>query len=157
LIIKGEESMTNAERFITRVDTSRDSKSTHGWEVRIRRKHVVIEEFFSDSKYGGWNKSCDAAREFRDQTLPKVPKMNRREIAEIRRKNFRSPRTGVSKTKSVDKRRVNIHIYWYWQAYWSPAPRMHKCKRFSINKYGNKEAYQRAVAAREKGLKEMRP
>ena len=142
--------------FITRIDTKRDKKSTHGWEVRIRRQSGIIEEFFSDSKYGGKDQALSEAKKFRDSKLDNYPKLNRREVAELKKTNNPNKKVGVSLVKHIDRRSYGEYTYWYYQAYWSPAKGVHKARKFSINRYGEAKAYKLACVARDKGLNEMK-
>jgi hypothetical protein len=148
--------LANPNIFITRVDTKRGKQSTHGWEFRIHRLSGVIEEFFSDSKYGGKDEALKEARRFRNSKLKEFPKLDRREVAELRKKNNPNKKIGVSLVKQTDRRTYGIYEYWYYQAYWSPSPGVHKARRFSVNKYGDAKAYKLACEVRDKGLRDMK-
>lgn len=140
---------------ITRIDYDKGANSTHGWQVRIQRNKMAHSRLFSDNVYGSKQKSLEAAREHRDEYMRENPPMTRLELAQIEKKSNKSGVVGVSKVKHVDQRNTKKYVYWYWQAYWTPATGRHRCVRYSINRYGDETAYQMAVAARYKGLAEM--
>jgi len=152
---KSSQQISGDNTFITRIDALRNNKNTHGWEVRFRRQRGVLEEFFSDSTYGGMGEALKEARKFRDANLNEFPKLNRKEIAEIRKKNNPNEKVGVSLVKQTDHRSYGVYEYYYYQAYWSPSPGVHKCRRFSVNKYGEEESFKLACKVRDNGLKEM--
>ncbi len=56
---------------------------------------------------------------------------------------------GVSKITVVAP---NGNSYQFWQATWSPAPGQRRCVKFSIKRYGDREAFQLAVEARTTGI-----
>lgn len=142
--------------LITSVEITKAKHTTAGWECRIHRQRGDIEAFFSYSKYGGKDGALQAAKKFRDSKLKEFPKLNRREIAQLHKKNNPNKKVGVSKITHTDHRPHGEYTYWYYQAFWSPAPGVHKSRKFSISKYGEKEAYRLACEARDKGLAEMR-
>ena len=61
----------SSPRNIARIDI--DSRNTHGWQVRITRHRVRHTKFFSDSKFGGSEEALQAAIEYRDEQLKKLP------------------------------------------------------------------------------------
>ena len=133
----------------------RETNSTHGWEVRIRRTKGNVLELFSDSMYGGKNKALQKAKKFRDLVLKKIPKLNRKEIVNLPKKNNLEEGIGISLVRQKNVRNHKSYTYQFYQAYWSPQKGLHKSRRFSINKYGKQLAYKLAVTARKKGLREM--
>lgn len=145
----------NPNFCITRIDYDKGSNSTHGWQVRIQRNKVSHSKLFSDALYGGKEPALEAARKHRDDYMAEHPPMSRLELAQIEKKSNKSGFVGVSKVHHIDEREKKTYKYWYWQAYWTPSPGRHKCVRFSIDKYGDEQAYQMAVAARLQGLADM--
>lgn len=145
----------NPNFCITRIDYDKGSNSTHGWQVRIQRNKQSHSKLFSDSIYGGKEKSLNAARAHRDEYMEKHPPMTRLELAQIEKKSNTSGVVGVSKVKHVDQRGEKVYQYWYWQAYWTPSPGKHKCVRYSIAKYGDEKAREMAINARYQGLMDM--
>lgn len=141
---------------ITRIDISKmeGKGSTHGWEMRIRRRHVKDEMFFSDREHGGKTKALAAARKYRDKMDRDIPRYSRREIAEIISKRNTSGVAGVRLAEIFSPK--NRKKYRAWVAYWSPVPHVRKTKSFAVEKFGDEEACRLAVAARREGVAEMK-
>lgn len=149
------ESLAEKYKCISRIDN--DKNSTHGWEVRIRRKSKHANRFFSDSKFDGDpHQSLLAAMQERDRLIAEIPKMSRAERAELARGNNSSGIPGVSRTTNVKKYKDKNYTYHFWQAYWSPEPGLTKSVRFSVQKYGEKGARKRAIQARKQAIKELK-
>ena len=86
------------------------------------------------------------------------PRYTRKEIAQIISKRNTSGVVGVRIIKQKyrwksDKRKESI--YCFVEAAWSPVPYVRKKKLFSIDLYGEKEAWDMGLEARTKGLAEM--
>lgn len=134
---------------ISRID--QEEKHNHGWFVRVTRKGKTYSSFFTDKKHGGKTKALKAAREGLKKLRAKYPPMSRKEFAKVQRRRTRSGIVGVTRlTKNVKGK--NYH---FWQATWSPEPGMIEKKVFSISKYGAEKAKKMAVAARQKGVRNM--
>lgn len=129
---------------IARIDLP--SASTHGWQVRVQRRGIKYAKFFADGNYGHPERSLAAARHWRDALLAKYTDHTR--ICE------RSPRnsSGVVGVSKITVSSSNGTTYHFWQASWSPAPGQRRCVKFSIKRYGDQEAFQRAVEARIEGI-----
>ncbi len=132
-----------------------DSGSTHGWFVRGYKNGKIYSKLFSDLKYNGKNKALSMAREFRDglyEDLKKIPSKPRG-----RRLVFRDSRntTGVLGVSRTSKRSPGGAVNECYSVSWRPEPGVQKCTSFSIRKYGEKKAFQLAVAHRRKMLKEI--
>lgn len=142
---------------ITRIDINPGEglAGTHGFEVRLMRKGKTFHKFFGDPAYGGKRKALAAAREYRDELLAAHPKQSRREIAKIKSSRNSSGKVGIRLSEEVDRRGPNELVYRYWVAQWSPKPGVRRTRRFSVNKYGEEKAYNMALRARQKGLREM--
>ena len=138
-------------RNISRVDTA----STHGYQVRFMRRGYVTEKFFSDSIFGGKRKALAAARKLRDKLEKESSHYSRKEVARIKSVRNTSGVVGVRLAEEVKLDLPSKPVYRYWVAQWSPEPGVRRTRRFSINKYGDKAAYKKAVAARKKGVREM--
>ena len=142
---------------ITRIDIAKTEHKgqTHGWEVRIRRRHVKDETFFSDREHGGKTKAFAAARKYRDKIARDIPPFSRREIAQIISKRNTSGIVGVRLAEKRTGHKPDCGPYLFWVANWSPAPHKRKTCAFSVDKYGDDEAFKLAVKARKKGVAEM--
>ncbi|MGC9451002.1 MAG: AP2 domain-containing protein [Oceanipulchritudo sp.] len=139
------------EKGISRID----SGSTHGWFVRGYRNGKTWSRLFSDMKCGGRRKALEAARGFRDELHQKLGEMPGRPRA--RRVVTRDARntTGVLGVCRTAKKGPNGRVNEVYSVSWRPAPGVQKCTSFSIRKYGEKRAFQLAVAHRKRMLKEI--
>lgn len=140
---------------ITRIDIDRERRPTHGYEVRIRKRNVNIQKFFSDANFKSKAEALEEARKYRDKALKENPPLTRAEFSNIPRKVTDSGIVGVSLITTIDRRKKKTYYYDYWKAWWSPKPGVHKTKIFSVNKYGYNEALKLAKKTREEGLKQM--
>lgn len=120
---------------------------THGWQVRLQRRGVKYAKFFGDRVYGGPPEALLAGREWRDQLLCQIEAEDQARICATSPRN-RSGVIGVSKVTVV----TNGSCYEFWQATWSPEPGRRRCVKFSIRRYGDREAFRLAVVAREQGV-----
>lgn len=132
-----------------------DSGSTHGWFVRGYRNGKTYSKLFSDKKWGGKRKAQEAAKEYRNdllndlQDIPSKPRG--------RRIVFRDSRntTGVLGVCRTSKKSANGTVNECYSVSWRPEPGIQKCTSFSIKKYGEKKAFNMAVAHRKKMLREI--
>lgn len=129
---------------ITRIDLP--SAGTHGFQVRLQRRGIKYGKFFADRVHGQPTNALRAARKWRDALLE--------EIADRARICERSPRnnSGVVGVSKITVIASNGNSYHFWQATWSPAPGQRRCVKFSIRRYGDREAFQLAVEARTTGI-----
>ena len=139
------------EKGISRID----SASTHGWFVRGYRNGKTYSRLFSDLKCGGREKALEEARQFRKnlaaqlQSIPPKPKGRR-----IVKQDSRN-RTGVIGVCRTTKKGPNGKPNACYSVSWRPEPGVQKCTSFSIRKYGEKKAFQLAVAHRKKMLRSI--
>lgn len=139
------------KRGISRID----SGSTHGWFVRGYRNGKTYAKLFSDRKCGGRRKALAQAEEFRDKLrkdLSRIPSEPR-----ARRIVYRDARntTGILGVCRTVKRSPTGRINECYSVSWRPSPGVQKCTSFSIRKYGEKKAFQLAVAHRRRMLREI--
>ncbi|HCC19864.1 MAG TPA: hypothetical protein DEP88_01250 [Verrucomicrobiales bacterium] len=129
---------------ITRIDLP--NASTHGFQVRMQRRGIKYAKFFADRLHGHPQHALTAARVWRDTLIEKLSDQAR--ICE------RSPRnsSGVVGVSKITVIAANGNSYRFWQATWSPAPGQRRCVKFSIQRYGDREAFQLAVEARTEGI-----
>ncbi len=130
---------------IARIDLP--GASTHGWQVRLQRRGVKFAKYFGDRIHGDSDLSLKAARAWRDDLLSQVKETEQARICTRSVRN-RSGVVGVSKVKVV----TNGSSYEFWQATWSPEVGRRRCVKFSIRRYGDREAFRLAVVAREEGV-----
>jgi len=126
---------------IARIDLP--SQCTHGWQVRLQRGGVKYAKFFADSTLGSSAVGLVAAQGWRDELVERLDAEDRARVCRSSKRNS-SGVVGVSKIRVVSS---GVE-YYFWQATWSPAPGERKCVRFSIKRYGDKEAFELAVQAR---------
>jgi len=141
----------NKNRNITRLER----QSTGGFLVRITRKGKMTSEYFQDSEHGGKRKALDAARKYRDSLEAKLKAYTPKELSKKVRSNNTSGVVGVRYVEESDPRWPSKPTYGYYVAQWSPEKGVRKTKRFSIEKYGEDEAYRLALQARKKGVASM--
>jgi hypothetical protein len=139
---------------ITRID--HDKNRTHSWVVVISRKRKTYFRSFSDRTYGGKNRALAAAKRYRDEILATYPPMTLRAFCSILKSNNKSGISGVCRYVSNENNPKGGEPRPYWVARWSPEPRKTKCKKFSIEKYGEEEAFHLAVLARQRALKQLK-
>ena len=132
-----------------------DSGSTHGWFVRGYRNGKTYSKLFSDLKCGGKRKAQILAREYRDQLLDDLSKIPTKPRS--RRVVYRDARntTGVLGVNRRVKVGPDGNTSESFSVSWRPEPGVQKCTSFSIRKYGEKKAFQLAVAHRKKMLREI--
>ncbi len=139
------------ERGISRID----SGSTHGWFVRGYRNGKTWSRLFSDLKCGGRESAHKEARTFRDELqrkleqIPAQPRARRIVTRDVRNT------TGVLGVCRTSKKSPNGTVNECYSVSWRPQPGVQKCTSFSIRKYGEKKAFQMAVAHRRRMLKEI--
>ena len=120
---------------------------THGWQVRLQRRGVKYGKYFGDRVYGGPDESQNAGREWRDQLLKKIEAGEQDRVCTRSIRN-RSGVVGVSKVSVI----ANGATYEFWQATWSPEAGLRRCVKFSVRRYGDREAFRLAVVARDNGV-----
>jgi len=130
---------------IARIDLA--GASTHGWQVRLQRRGVKYAKYFGDRVHGSPATALVAARAWRDELLREINANEQKRICTRSARN-RSGVVGVSKVTVVS----NGSSYLFWQATWSPAPGKRRCIKFSIRRYGDREAFRMAVEAREDAI-----
>ena len=136
---------------ISRVDN--DASRTHGWLVTIQRRGVIHRKHFSDGVHGGRKKAFSAARDYRDEVVAKYPPLSMQEYSSIVKKNNRSGVVGVcrycaSETRDLPEERQR----WFWVASWPLPNGKRKRVKFSVKKYGEEGAFERALAARNEAI-----
>jgi hypothetical protein len=115
-----------------------DEAGTRGWQVQVPGKP---SEFFADTKHGGQAAALRKARE-RAATLADSSRVN------LNTGRFvRSGHDGVF--------RIEVRGYGFWVAEWSPEPGKKQQARFSVGKWGEKGAEQKAREERAKKVAQL--
>jgi hypothetical protein len=139
---------------ITRIDIY-SRRGTHGWEIRIRRRDKNYNEYFSDSIYGGIVDAFEAAKEQITEVNKLITPYKRRENAVRVSIRNKSGIVGVRRGKSVTKRNGKVWSTDAWFASGTPLPGKEKLKRFSVKRWGEKGAKEKAIAQRKLWEREM--
>ncbi|NJK91841.1 MAG: hypothetical protein HC904_08465 [Blastochloris sp.] len=134
---------------VSRID--QPHKHNHGFYVRLTRNGEKFSKFFSDKKCGGKAKAKAQAQAHYAELCEKFPRMTRRAFAQIVRRGNAEGTVGVSRIIKVVKGKT----YRFWQATWSPKVGAVRKEAFSVQRYGDTRAFELALKARNKGVKEM--
>ena len=137
---------------ISRIE--QEEKKNFGWNVRVTNKGKTTHKYFPDKSCGGKNKALKLAREFRDGVLKRMPKSKQEAASRALRKVKKSGVVGV--THVVSNAGAG-KTYEYWQAAWEDKDGSRRTAKFSISRYGNKEALALAIQARKDALKGKAP
>lgn len=133
---------------ITRIDSARSG--SYGWQVRLMRQGQRYGKFFSDSSYSNDSqRALLTAKKWRDALLKELS--NQRH-ASIHQRNHSGVVGVVRITVKTAKK-----SYYFWQATWHPQPGQRVCVKFSILRYGEQGAFDRAVQARQQGINRSFP
>lgn len=138
---------------IYRID--HDKSHTHSWYVTIQRRGRVYHRHFTDSIYGGKSKALNAAKGYRDSLINCLRPLTRPEYCRIRKKNNRSGVSGVTRIDAGENSRGRRYHRRYWLAQWPIGNGKARKKKFSIQRYGERGAFQRALRARREALKRL--
>jgi hypothetical protein len=139
---------------ITRIDN--EKYRTHAWRVSLSRHKKMHVKNFSDKKCGDSDAALQQAIQHRDMLVKKYPPISRKEICKVKRSNNKTGITGVYKyAKPYTLSDGEIRENWYWEANWPDTEGESVCKSFSIKKYGDEIAKQKAIRARNKGVKNI--
>jgi hypothetical protein len=143
---------TSGYKSISRVD--HEKKHAYGWFVRIAYLGKMHQKFFSDAAQGGKRAALKAAIAWRNKTEKKLGKpRTERKVAMPSSRN-RSGVVGIRETTKAMTRdgRKKGPVYEVW---WFPEPGVIRKTSVSIYKYGQREAFRRALALRKAGEREM--
>jgi len=143
----------NPRRNISRIDMfSNAGKSHGGWEVRIQRRGKKYEKFFADRQHGGRRGALQAAKVYRDEIEGTLRPYTVKELARNPSVRNTSGVVGVRRALQVEETDEYIYTYTFWIAQWTDGKGKRKTRSFSVDKYGEEEAYRRAVQARTRGV-----
>ena len=140
-------------KHIYRID--HDKSHTHSWLVTVQQRGRAYHRHFTDSVYGGKSKALDAAKIYRDSLINCLRPLTRPERCRIRKKNNRSGVSGITRIEAFEKSRGRVYHRRYWLAQWPIGKSKAQKKKFSITRYGERGAFQRAVHARRQALKRL--
>lgn len=138
---------------IYRIDSAKSR--THSWLVTVQRRGRIYQQHFADVVYGGKQKARHAAQVYRDSLIASLRPLTRPERCRIKKKNNRSGVSGVTKIDTWEHDRGRRYHRRYWLAQWPIGGGKAKMKKFSITRYGEQGARQRALRARQEALKSL--
>lgn len=141
-----------ALRNIRRVDDA--SRSTHAWLVRVQRHNQTAIKMFSDSVWGGKRKALAAARAWRDEhkqaPAEQAHALWRRNCL---RSNNRSGLVGVARyERKADTYGHKTGGAAFWLASWTDEHGASRKRKFSVKRWGERGAKQKAIEARVKNV-----
>lgn len=140
-------------RNITRLD--HHAKRDHAWIVTLCRKWKIVVKRFSDGVYGGKKEALKAAVEYRDSILAKDKPFDHQIWIRTRlRKNNKSGIPGVHRYEVVGNPDTG-NVREYWVAAWTDEYGATRQRKFSVTRYGEKEAKRLAMAEREYQLERV--
>ena len=145
---------TEGMRCITRI--SIPTKGTKGWQVRVVRRGISINEFFSDRKYGGRAGALSEAMHFRDATVRDLKPLTRHEVATQKTVRNTSGIVGVSRRIKRARRGESSFDYPVWTATATIRPGMRKVRDFYVSKLGEDEAREAAILQRLRWERQMK-
>ena len=136
---------------ISRID--HEPSSTHAWRVQVRRQSRYYRRDFGDGRHGGTEPALATAITYRDQIIAAHPPLAMPKY----RDHLETNRSGVSGLRRVDRleRSKGRSVVGCWEAEWPIDGCRAKHRKFSILKYGEKAAFEMAVAARQTALEAL--
>lgn len=152
--------MNKELKNISRIDQepkSEGKQGQHGWWVRFQKNGKKFQHFFNDTKYGGKESGLIAAQKFRDAVkLEYIEKEGTSPLnpSSTPTKRNKSGTVGVHRTSYTYHKRGKPYKAEVWQAHWPTGNGKFANTTFSIKKHGEQEAFNLALKARERGLKE---
>ncbi|MDR3144098.1 MAG: hypothetical protein LBT64_01185 [Puniceicoccales bacterium] len=130
-----------------------DSRTTKGWLVRGYKNGIRYSKLFSDGKLGGRESAFEKAKAFYVELstrLKSIPSKPRNQKIVSHDKRNQTGVLGVSKLSKVGKNNKKLGFY---SVTWRPSKGKQKCTSFSIAKYGEDEAFKKAVSLRFEKLR----
>ena len=142
----------SGHKNISRVD--HEKKNAFGWLVRIVFQGRRHQKFFSDLAHHGKRAALKAAVEWRNLVEKKIGKPRTERLVAMPTNRNRSGVVGVRRTTKAMTRdgKKKGPVYEVW---WFPEPGQIRKTSVSILKYGELEAFRRALAIRKAGEREM--
>jgi hypothetical protein len=136
---------SSGHKGISRIDSVKNN--THGWYVRVQYRGQTHAKFFSDTAHGGQKKALGKAVKHRNQMEKELgkPRTDRTVTVGTVRNN-----SGVQGIKRILKGKG-----YAYEITWSPQPGVIQRTTVSIRKYGEEEAFRRAVKIRQQKEKEF--
>jgi AP2 domain len=105
--------------------------------------------------YGGKRNALKAAKVYRDNLIASLRPFTRPELCRIKKRNNRSGISGITRIEAMEQSRGRSRRRRYWLAQWPIGNAKAKMKKFSITRYGEQGARQRALRVRQDALKRL--
>lgn len=118
------------------------AKNAWQWRVHFRRRGRLYARSFPDLKHGGKQKALAAALAWRSARMARVRPLGLREFNALRRSNNTSGVPGVHFLRT----RRQPHGLWQARVKLSDGRKVHRS--FSVRRFGERQAFTLAVAAR---------
>ena len=118
----------------------------------MQRRGKKYEKFFADRQCGGTRAALQAAKAYRDELEKKLKPYSVRELAKKPSVRNSSGIVGVRKGYQIEESDEYVYTYTFWIAQWTDGKGKRKTRSFSVDKYGEEEAYRLAVQARTRGV-----
>ncbi len=128
------------------VTRAKKAKNAWYWRVTFRRRGKRYSRTFHDLKHGGSKKALAAAIAWRDRQLKRTGVLSFREFCAHRRSNNTSGVAGVHFLRSA------AQPHGIWQAKIKLPDGRKMTKSFAVRRFGERQAFRLAVAARAKML-----
>ena len=129
------------------ITRSKAARNAWYWAVHFKRRGKLYFKRFYDLTLGGTKKALAAAIDWRDRSLVQAKVLTYREFHEQTRSNNTSGVPGVHFLRTVRQPQG------VWQAKIKLPDGRKPTKAFSVQKFGRREAFKRAVAARNEMLR----
>jgi hypothetical protein len=137
----GKDTIMKSRKHLTRF--TYDTTDFKGWRVAYTRAGETFVKYFSDKKYGTGKKSLAAAEEFLEklkEILSPIPSQTN-----LRKAGAGAGQVGVHRTAPKEGGSGSA----VWVATWSEDGKR-KSRKFSVVRYGEREAKRLAVEARKR-------
>lgn len=144
----------SGHKGVSRID--QPSKKCHGWYVRVAFNGTKASKFFNDEKCGGRDEGLKAAVQWRNEQEAELGKpRTERQIIPLTKRNT-SGVVGVRKrVRSVKGRNGKPSKVEYFEVSWSPWPGKLCRKLFSVEKFGESQAFLKACQFRREREREF--
>jgi len=136
-----------AVRRYVEVSISRiDHNNTHGFQVRVVRRGREHSKMFSDGVHGGREQALERAKEYEAKLIAELPPLRRERLRP--QANNSSGIVGVTRTYFQHHKGVPGGSYYWQTTFIDPERGRPRNIKFSVNKYGEEEARERAILCR---------
>ena len=133
--------------------TRMDYKKNTGWYVRVKFRGNEYRKYFGDNAWGGYDEAFEAAIQWRDEKELEIgkPRTERMVLSKVK---DGVGTTGISKAMkhtgaTYPDGSPQPNFSEVYAVSWSPEPGVRKATSFSVPKYGEEQARQKAIALRK--------